>query len=194
MTMSAGVSSPLQGKSVLEDQPGWDEARRAWQLHVDQRPAAVVYPESAQDVVDAVRVRARARAACRRPGDGPQRRAAGLAARHAAAQDRPDAGRDDRRAGADRPRRCGRPLAGGRAGRCRARTGDRGRHLAGRRRRRLHDRRRHRPAQPPLRPGGEQRPRGRARHRRRRGSSGRTASASPICSGRCAAVAAASAS
>ena len=55
MTMSAGVSSPLQGKSVLEDQPGWDEARRAWQLHVDQRPAAVAYPESAQDVVDAVR-------------------------------------------------------------------------------------------------------------------------------------------
>ena len=55
MTMSAGVSSPLQGKCVLEGQPGWDEARQAWQLHVDQRPAAVVYPESAQDVVNAVR-------------------------------------------------------------------------------------------------------------------------------------------
>jgi hypothetical protein len=54
MTMSAGVSSPLQRKSVLEDQPGWDEARQAWQLHVDQRPAAVVYPESAQDIVDAI--------------------------------------------------------------------------------------------------------------------------------------------
>jgi FAD binding domain-containing protein/berberine-like enzyme len=54
MTTSAGVTSPLQGKSVLEGQPGWDDARRAWQLTVDQRPAAIVYPESAQDVVDAI--------------------------------------------------------------------------------------------------------------------------------------------
>jgi FAD binding domain-containing protein/berberine-like enzyme len=35
--------------------PGWDEARQAWNLAVDQRPAAVAVPESAQDVVDAVR-------------------------------------------------------------------------------------------------------------------------------------------
>jgi hypothetical protein len=49
------VASPLQGKSVLEGQPGWDEARQAWQLRVDQRPAAVVFSESAQDVVSAVR-------------------------------------------------------------------------------------------------------------------------------------------
>ena len=69
MTMSAGVSSPLQAKSVLEDHPGWDEARQAWQLHVDQRPAAVVYPESAQDVVNAVRS-SRASAGCVSPPRG----------------------------------------------------------------------------------------------------------------------------
>jgi hypothetical protein len=34
--------------------PGWDEARQAWDLAVDQRPAAVAVPESAQDVVEAV--------------------------------------------------------------------------------------------------------------------------------------------
>ena len=40
---------------MLAGQSGWDDARRAWQLNVDQRPAAVVYPESAKDVVSAVR-------------------------------------------------------------------------------------------------------------------------------------------
>jgi hypothetical protein len=35
--------------------PGWDDARRAWNLSVDQRPAAVALPASVQDVVDAVR-------------------------------------------------------------------------------------------------------------------------------------------
>jgi len=35
--------------------PGWDEARQAWNLAVDQRPAAVAVPESAQDVAEAVR-------------------------------------------------------------------------------------------------------------------------------------------
>src|SRR6516162_4565739 len=34
--------------------PGWDEARRAWNLAVDQRPAAIARPASAQDVVAAV--------------------------------------------------------------------------------------------------------------------------------------------
>jgi len=32
----------------------WDEARQAWNLAVDQRPAAVVYAESADDVVATV--------------------------------------------------------------------------------------------------------------------------------------------
>src|SRR6188508_1078204 len=33
---------------------GWDEARRAWNLAVDQRPAAVALPETVDDVVAAV--------------------------------------------------------------------------------------------------------------------------------------------
>ena len=52
---TSSLASALEGKIALADQPGWDEARRAWQLNVDQRPAAVAYPESAQDVVSAVR-------------------------------------------------------------------------------------------------------------------------------------------
>src|SRR4051812_41639248 len=34
---------------------GWDDARRAWNLTVDQRPAAVARPGTAQDVVEIVR-------------------------------------------------------------------------------------------------------------------------------------------
>jgi DNA-binding MarR family transcriptional regulator len=45
----------LAGDLVLPDDPGWDEARQAWNLAVDQRPAAVALPESAGDVVAAVR-------------------------------------------------------------------------------------------------------------------------------------------
>jgi hypothetical protein len=52
---SDGASS-LDAKIVVPGQRGWDDARRAWQLNVDQRPAAVVYPESARDVVSAVRL------------------------------------------------------------------------------------------------------------------------------------------
>ena len=35
--------------------PGWEDARQAWDLAVDQQPTAVAVPGSAQDVVDAVR-------------------------------------------------------------------------------------------------------------------------------------------
>jgi hypothetical protein len=34
--------------------PGWDEARRAWNLTADQRPAAIALPASARDVAEAV--------------------------------------------------------------------------------------------------------------------------------------------
>jgi UDP-N-acetylenolpyruvoylglucosamine reductase len=34
--------------------PGWDEARRAWNLTADQRPAAIALPTSAREVVAAV--------------------------------------------------------------------------------------------------------------------------------------------
>ncbi len=39
---------------VLPEHPNWDEARLAWNLAVDQQPAAVVFPETAQDVIAAV--------------------------------------------------------------------------------------------------------------------------------------------
>jgi FAD/FMN-containing dehydrogenase len=39
---------------VFPTDPGWDSARRAWNLAVDQRPAVVALPESVDDVVDAV--------------------------------------------------------------------------------------------------------------------------------------------
>ncbi len=44
----------LDGDAIGPDDPSWDEARRAWNLAVDQRPAAVVLPESAVDVVATV--------------------------------------------------------------------------------------------------------------------------------------------
>src|SRR5579871_2469371 len=55
VTAYAGqVVPPLNGKIFLPPDDGFDEARRAWNLAVDQRPAAVVFPDSAQDVVAAV--------------------------------------------------------------------------------------------------------------------------------------------
>jgi len=45
------------GDRVLgPDDPGWDDARRPWNLSVEQHPAAVATPESAQDVVAVVDV------------------------------------------------------------------------------------------------------------------------------------------
>ena len=43
------------GLLVTAADPTWDEARAAWNLSVDQRPAAVALPETADDVVTAVR-------------------------------------------------------------------------------------------------------------------------------------------
>ena len=40
---------------VLPHDPNWNEARRAWNLAVDQQPAAVALPESARDVAAIVR-------------------------------------------------------------------------------------------------------------------------------------------
>ena len=41
--------------SLTPGDPGWDDARLAWNLTVDQRPAAVALPGSVEDVVSAVR-------------------------------------------------------------------------------------------------------------------------------------------
>ena len=45
----------LAGDVVVPGDQSWDTARQAWNLAVDQRPVAVVYPESADDVVATVR-------------------------------------------------------------------------------------------------------------------------------------------
>jgi FAD/FMN-containing dehydrogenase len=49
--------SEITTVSVLTSgDPGWDEARQAWNLSVDQHPAAVALPASAREVVEAVRL------------------------------------------------------------------------------------------------------------------------------------------
>jgi Berberine and berberine like len=40
---------------LMPGDPGWDDARQAWSLSVDQHPAAGALPASAQEVVDVVR-------------------------------------------------------------------------------------------------------------------------------------------
>jgi FAD/FMN-containing dehydrogenase len=48
------LSTVLTGDVVLPDDEGWDGARQAWNLAVDQRPVGVVYPEAVDDVVASV--------------------------------------------------------------------------------------------------------------------------------------------
>ena len=48
------LPSTLEGKIFLPGHARFDEARRAWNLAIDQRPAAVVSPEHAQDVAATV--------------------------------------------------------------------------------------------------------------------------------------------
>src|SRR5262245_7205673 len=50
------LSSRLGNRVVGPQDPRWDEARRAWNLSVDQHPAAVALPESAEDVVAVIEV------------------------------------------------------------------------------------------------------------------------------------------
>jgi FAD/FMN-containing dehydrogenase len=42
------------GVLVTPEDPRWNDARQAWNLAVDQRPAAVAFPESAEDVIAVV--------------------------------------------------------------------------------------------------------------------------------------------
>ncbi len=48
----------IGGDVVLPGDATWDSARQTWNLAVDQRPVAIVYPESAEDVVRTVRLAA----------------------------------------------------------------------------------------------------------------------------------------
>jgi FAD binding domain/Berberine and berberine like len=53
-TVPSRLASALDGKIVIPEHARFDDARLAWNLAIDQRPAAVVFPEAAQDVVAAV--------------------------------------------------------------------------------------------------------------------------------------------
>jgi hypothetical protein len=52
---AAELRAAMTGLVVAPGEPGWDEARQAWNLAVDQRPALVAVPESIADVQAAVR-------------------------------------------------------------------------------------------------------------------------------------------
>ncbi len=53
MTDFTGLA--IAGRIATPDDPDWDEARAAWNLAADQRPEAVVFAESADDVAATVR-------------------------------------------------------------------------------------------------------------------------------------------
>jgi hypothetical protein len=53
--MKTEANAPGDAVTILTTaDPGWDEARTAWNLTADQQPAAIAQPASAQDVVAAV--------------------------------------------------------------------------------------------------------------------------------------------
>ena len=54
LSSASRLTSALPGKVVMPEDVHFDEARRAWNLTIDQRPAAVAFPESPQDVAAVV--------------------------------------------------------------------------------------------------------------------------------------------
>lgn len=54
------LAARLDGRLTVPGDPGWDADRAAWNLAVDQRPAAVVVAASAADAVETVRAAAAA--------------------------------------------------------------------------------------------------------------------------------------
>jgi FAD/FMN-containing dehydrogenase len=52
---TARLQAAISGEVFVPGQEGYDQARRPWNLAVDQRPAVVVVAESAADVAEAVR-------------------------------------------------------------------------------------------------------------------------------------------
>src|SRR5690349_16640243 len=53
-TLLSDLSEALSGSVVLPGDPRWDEARSAFNLLLDQHPAAVAFPADAEDVIAAV--------------------------------------------------------------------------------------------------------------------------------------------
>ena len=64
----------LRGELSLPGEAGYDEARTIWNAMIDRRPAAIVRAVGASDVIQAVRLAARARAAAVGPRRRPQHR------------------------------------------------------------------------------------------------------------------------
>ena len=54
LSSASRLTSALPGKVVMPEDVRFDEARRAWNLAIDQRAAAVAFPESPQDVAAVV--------------------------------------------------------------------------------------------------------------------------------------------
>jgi FAD/FMN-containing dehydrogenase len=54
-TWYSQLQSEILGKVIAPDEPQYDEVRKAWSLTVDHRPLLIVVPESASDIVSAVR-------------------------------------------------------------------------------------------------------------------------------------------
>jgi hypothetical protein len=52
---AAALRARLEGAVAGPADAGWDRARQAWNLAVDQRPAAVAFPVTDNDVVEAIR-------------------------------------------------------------------------------------------------------------------------------------------
>lgn len=52
---AAPLRARLDGQVITPQDEGYDEARKAWNLAVDQRPALIVVVHSANDIVEAVR-------------------------------------------------------------------------------------------------------------------------------------------
>ena len=77
----SALQSRLEGDIVLSSDDGWDAARQAWNLAVDQHPAMVALPETAADVAAVVAYAAEAglRVATQGTGHGAAARGGELA-------------------------------------------------------------------------------------------------------------------
>ena len=72
--MSDFTGLAIAGRIATPSDADWDEARLAWNLAADQRPEAVAFVESAEDVASVRPLRRRARPQGRRPGHRARRR------------------------------------------------------------------------------------------------------------------------
>ena len=180
----------MEGRVSAPGDPDWDEARQAWNLAVDQRPAAVAIPHSADDVIAVVDFARERGLVVTAQGTG----------HNAAAYDTLEntilvKTNEMRGVEIDAEAQVARVAAGTLWIEVTEPASPLGlAPLAGssprRRRRRLHARRRRVLARPQVRPVLQQRRRDRGRHRRRPARPRHARRSTPTCSGRSAAAAA----